>query len=99
MRAVLGQYRRLSRLRSRRRWFILRGRKNDSEWREVTLAFVGPRTTPLLPAVVAIRIAACSYDVALTGVTRGQLFDVTDLEFRRLARNDTHLFQALHAFQ
>ena len=39
------------------------------------------------------------HDVALTGVIRRQLFEVTGLEFRWLTRDTTHFFQALQSFQ
>jgi hypothetical protein len=45
-----------------------------------------------------VRIAAYSYNVALTGVIRGQLFKVTDLEFWRSTLTTTHFLQALQSF-
>jgi hypothetical protein len=46
-----------------------------------------------------VRIAANCPQVTLTWVFRWQLFEVSNLEFRRPTRDATHLFQALQSFQ
>ena len=56
---------------------------------------VGLRTGPLLPMIKPVRIATNRHDVALTGVIRRQLFDVTNLEFWRSTLTPTHILQAL----